>query len=92
MENLSIDTIKLNESGQDIIALTRELKEEFDMLFTRISNMRTRTLEWVGSSSEQFISRTNVEKIQYNKLINTLNNYGKILVDASIEYSNVVKK
>ena len=92
MENLNIDTIKLNESGQDIIALTRELKEEFDMLFTRISNMRTRTLEWVGSSSEQFISRTNVEKIQYNKLISTLNNYGKILVDVSMEYSKVVKK
>ena len=28
MEILDIDTVKLNESGQDIIALTRELREE----------------------------------------------------------------
>lgn len=92
MSNLNVDTAKLQESGQDIITLTRELKEEFDVLFTRISNISTRTLEWVGAASEQFISRTNVEKIQYMKIINTLNSYGKILVETSNNYDSVVKK
>ena len=73
MGNLNVDTNKLRESGQDIIDLTRELSEEFEAFFSRVTNMSTRTLEWVGPSSEQFIKRTNIEKIQYIKIIQTLN-------------------
>ena len=92
MSNLNVDTARLAQSGQDIITLTKELKEEFEVLFSRISNMATRTLEWVGPSSEQFIERTNIEKIQYIKIVNTLNNYGKMLVEASENYDSVVKR
>lgn len=92
MGNLIVDTKKLNESGQDIIALTRELNEEFNALFTRIANMNTRTFEWIGSASEDFIRRTNIEKIQYTKMINTLNKYGKTLVDTSNDYDSYVSK
>jgi len=92
MANLNVDTKKLKESGQDIISLARELNEEFTALFSRISNMATRTYEWVGPSSQQFITRTNLEKTQYRKLIQTLYKYGKILVDASNEYELVAKK
>lgn len=91
MSNLNVDTVKLKESGKDIIALTRELNEEFEMLFTRISNMGTRTLEWIGPSSEKFIKRTNIEKTQYVKLVNTLNKYGKVLVEVASNYDRVVK-
>lgn len=92
MGNLVIDTKKLNESGQDVIALTRELSEEFSALFTRISNMNTRTFEWVGSASADFIRRTNIEKIQYIKMINALNKYGRILIAAAQDYENYVNK
>lgn len=92
MANLNVDTVKLNESGQDIISLTRELKEELDAFFTRISNMNTRTFEWVGGASSEFIRRTNIEKTQYMKIVSTLNEYGKILVDASTGYDSVAKK
>lgn len=92
MSNLNVDTSKINESGEDIIALTKELNEEFDALFTRISNMGSRTFEWVGPSSQQFITRTNIEKAQYRKIVNTLYKYGKILVNASTEYDSIAKK
>ncbi len=92
MGNLVVDTKKLNESGQDIISLTRELNEEFSALFTRIANMNTRTFEWVGSASEEFIRRTNIEKVQYTKMVNTLNKYGKTLVDVAQEYESYANK
>lgn len=92
MGNLVVDTKKLNESGQDIIALTRELNEEFNALFTRIANMNTRTFEWVGAASEDFIRRTNIEKVQYTKMVNTLNKYGKTLVDAAQDYESYANK
>ena len=92
MGNLVVDTKKLNESGQDIISLTRELNEEFSALFTRIANMNTRTFEWVGSASEEFIRRTNIEKVQYTKMVNTLNKYGKTLIDVAQEYESYANK
>lgn len=92
MGNLIVDTKKLDESGKDIIFLTRELNEEFSALFTRISNMNTKTFEWVGSASQEFIRRINLEKVQYTKMINTLNKYGKTLVDAANEYESYVNK
>ena len=92
MGNLVLDTKKLNEIGQDIISLTRELNEEFSALFTRIANMNTRTFEWVGSASEEFIRRTNIEKVQYTKMVNTLNKYGKTLVDVAQEYESYANK
>lgn len=92
MANLSVDTAKLSESGQDIISLSTELKEELDALFSRITNMNTKTFEWVGGASNEFIRRTNIEKIQYMKVVNTLKNYGKILTDAALEYESVSKR
>lgn len=92
MGNLIVDTKKLDESGKDIIALTKELNEEFSALFTRIANMNTRTFEWVGNASEEFIRRTNIEKVQYTKMVNTLNKYGKTLVDAAEEYESYANK
>ena len=92
MGNLIVDTKKLDESGRDIIALTKELNEEFSALFTRIANMSTRTYEWVGSASEDFIRRTNIEKVQYTKMVNTLNKYGKTLVDTAEEYERYANK
>lgn len=92
MGNLIVDTVKLKESGEDIIILTKELKEELDALFTRITNMNTRTYEWVGPASQDFIRRTNIEKIQYNKIINSLNKYGKALIEVSDRYDTYINK
>lgn len=92
MEKLVVDTKKLEESGKDIIALTKELKEEFSALFTRIANMNTRTFEWVGNASQDFIRRTNIEKVQYTKMLNTLNKYGKILIQTAEDYEKHVNK
>lgn len=91
MANLIVDTDKLNDSGQDILRLTKELNEEFNAMFTRISNISSNTMEWVGTSANDFIRRANIEKIQYAKLINTLNKYGNHLLVAADKYQNDIK-
>ena len=92
MASISVDTAKLNESGQDIITLAMELNEELDALFSRISNMNTKTFEWVGGASNEFVRRTNLEKIQYKKVVNTLKKYGNILIEAAEGYESVSKR
>ena len=92
MENLRVDTEKLNTSGEDIITLTRELNEELNAFFERVTNIGVKTNEWIGASSQEFVTRTNMEKIYYNKIVNTLNSYGKILISASNEYKTHVNK
>ena len=92
MANLIVDTKKLKESGEDIIRLTREMNEEINSLFSRISNMNTITREWIGSASAEFIKRSNIEKIQYIKFINSLNKYGQFLIEAANYYDYNMKK
>jgi len=92
MYSLNVDTNSLKESGRDIISLTTELNEEFQALFSRISNMSNRTFEWVGASADEFIRRTNIEKAQYAKLVNILKQYGKLLIDVADEYEIVSKQ
>lgn len=92
MGNLVVDTTKLNESGTNIQELAKELNEEFNALFSRISNMNTKTMEWIGPSSQNYIQRTNLEKIQYINLVKTINNYGKLLISAANAYEKAAKK
>lgn len=87
-----IDTVKLKENGKDILYLKNELNEEINALYTRISNISTNTLEWIGPSSNSFIQRCNLEKSQYNKLIDSLNKYGNYLVDVADEYEMEIRK
>ena len=74
MSNLLVDIDKLNENGQDIIRLSRELNEEFNALFSRISNI-TNTGEWIGPAAQDFVRRTNLEKIQYLKMKDSIYKY-----------------
>lgn len=92
MMNLQVDTNKLKECGEDILILTKELKEEFEVLFTRISNMNTRTFEWVGKSANEYVRRTNIERIQYNKVVEVLNQYGKVLVSTADSFDTCIRK
>ena len=92
MTNLQIDTKKLRENGEDILILVKELNEEFDALFNRISNMNTRTYEWIGSSSAEYVRRANIEKTQYKKFTNSLSEYGRILVSAAENFDLLATK
>lgn len=86
MSKLIVDTNKLLTSGNDIISLTRELNEQVNMLFSRISNMNSNTLEWVGASADEFIRQANIQKSQYIKMIQILNKYGNVLKNAANYY------
>lgn len=91
MDNINVDTVKLKESGIDILNLAKELNEQIETFFSRISNMSTNTREWVGNNANEFIRISNIEKIQYKKLIQSLNSYGNFLINAAYNYEECMK-
>lgn len=92
MANLQIDTKKIRENGEDILILIKELNEEFDMLFNRISNINTRTYEWIGSSSAEYIRRANIERTQYKKFTNSLSKYASALISIADNFDWLISK
>ena len=62
------------------------------MFFARIINIGTKTNEWSGVAKQNFVMRTNSEKIYYSKILNTLNSYRKILINAANDYDSYVKR
>ena len=54
--------------------------------------MPVTTREWIGPAANEYVRRTNLEKIAYNLIISDLNKYGKALVNAADRYDASLKK
>lgn len=92
MANLYVDTIKLKESGNEIIKLSNEFNSNVNDLFDRLVKIPTVSLEWVGESALEFSRIANVEKIDYINLKNNLYNYGKFLIDTAEEIESAMQE
>ena len=92
MENINVDTKKMHEYAKDLMLLTNDIHETLDSLFNRLSVINSKTNEWVGLSSENFIKKINVEKIDYFELTKILYQYGKQLDQAATLFENASDK
>lgn len=92
MENINVDTKKMHECAKDLMLLTNDIHETLDSLFNRLSVINSKTNEWVGLSSEKFIKKINVEKIDYFELTKILYQYGKQLDQAATMFENASDK
>jgi hypothetical protein len=81
MAEIKVDTVKMRESGNDMMQISLEIGEEFDLFFEKIANMPIKTYEWTGKAAEAFSQRANREKPQYMRLKDDLYKRGKYLVD-----------
>lgn len=91
MENINVNTLKIRESSNDILNLAKELNEQINAFFSRISNMATNTGEWIGESANEFIRISNIQKSDYTNFIKTLNSYGNFLAMCASHYENCIK-
>ena len=92
MSTIDINTNNIRQTGNDIISLTNEIRAILDDTFTMISNMSLETGEWQGTSAEEFVSLANVDKGNYNRLIQEINNFGKYLVNYSDEMESLIAR
>lgn len=92
MANINVDTSKMRECGENIMELSNELGENFEQLFTRLTNMPAKTFEWVGSSANNFSMIANIEKSDYVKLKNNIYRFGKHLVESANSLDESIKK
>lgn len=81
MAEIKVDTVKMRDCGNDIIQISLELGEEFELLFEKLQNIPIKTYEWTGAGAMAFASRAGQEKIQYMNFKNDLYKRGKFLVD-----------
>lgn len=91
MANVLVDTKKIQEAGNDIIRLTEELNEAINTLYSRISSVNSYSGGWTGTSAEEFIRKSNIEKKQYVELKNQLFNCGKFLLNTADRYETTVR-
>lgn len=84
MAVIDINSSYIKESGYDMIGLTNEIKEIIDDTFSMIANMSMETGAWQGKAAEEFVLASKIDKSNYIKLNQSINNFGKYL----IEYAN----
>ena len=92
MATVDINTNNIRQAGNDIISLTNEIKAILDDTFTMISNMCLETGEWQGTSAEEFVSLANVDRSNYNRLNQEINNFGKYLIDYSNNMESLISR
>lgn len=81
MAEIKVDTLKMRECGNDIMQVSLELGEEFELFFEKLQNIPVKTYEWTGVGALAFADRAGKEKFQYMNLKNDLYKRGKFLVD-----------
>lgn len=92
MNSFDIDTKELNQCGIDIMELSSELNDAFVELFDRLSNINTKTGEWIGNSANEYVKQIKVEKAEYINFKNSIYKYGKTLCEIAAEYEAAIKK
>ncbi len=90
MANLYVDTARLRENGERIISISNELSENFNQLFDRITNIPSKSFEWVGEGANVFSNSVSKEKNNYISLKNNVYSYGKYLVDMAEELERTI--
>lgn len=91
MNSVYIDENIINECGNNILLLTEDLKKNIDLLFLKLSQVNTTGKVWYGSASDAFVQRCKVEKIEYDKYVEILKQYGTNLKNISELYNTISK-
>lgn len=76
---IELNTVKVYNTGSDILAQTKDLKNKLDLFFNRIQKMPTETQEWTGTAAELFVKNVKYDSQKYYDLANELTKYGDFL-------------
>ena len=92
MAVIDVNTNYINDAGNDIISLTNEIRAILDDTFSMIENMTSETGEWQGKAAQEFVASANVDRANYNKFNQEVNNFGKYLIDYSNSMESLISK
>lgn len=92
MEELNVDTEKMQACGSNIIRLTNELSNTLSEMYKYINNMPDVTLEWVGTPAIRFVQKLNNDRIAYNQFIEELSKYGSFLQNAADQLNDTANR
>lgn len=92
MSTIDINSAYIKEAGNDIITLTREINELINDTFLLMENMTLKSGEWQGDAAKYFASTAKMDKSNYLKLSNNINQYGKFLVDYASNMESVIAR
>ena len=87
-----IDTVKVRESGNDLLMLSNDLNNAVKELFERLTLVPSRTKEWVGASADEYVRKLSADRVEYNTLIEEVRRLGNFLVDVSNAYDTAIVK
>ena len=85
---IEVDTVKLNNCGNDIIKLSQDLSDLCNELYDRINNIPTVTHEWQGSSADAYVKKALEEKIQVVDFKDQLYAFGDNMVKSAQDYES----
>lgn len=87
---IDIDTIKIQNCGNDIVKLSNDLEILIESLFSDLSKINT-NLIWVGKSADYFVEQSKLDKNQYINFQKKLTELGKTLQENADNYNKSIK-
>ena len=86
-----IDTEKMKEAGNYIIATTKNFLVKVISLSERIKKINNETYEWQGNSADKFVEKVSKELNNLSYFVMMLNNLGQELLNEAENYENMIK-
>lgn len=91
--NFKVDTLSLINDGNEMIKYTDELNRLLDEMFEKIEKMNQEPYPtWTGTSANEYIARTKIEKEEFYLVSDIARSYGATLVDIGNKYENALRR
>lgn len=90
MATINANTIKMIDCGNDIIKKATECGTLLTDIFNKLENIDKTA--WNGTTANRYAAQIRVQKVQYQNLVNTLINYGKVMKNAGDRLESNARK
>ena len=91
MNEITIDTIKMDEIGKDIVAKTNELVTIYQNALNLLYSIRAEG-SWSGISADAFFKKLDMDNKRYINYFNSFSKFGTSFSNVSQRYENLAKK
>lgn len=90
MATINANTTKMIDCGNDIIKKATECGVLLNDIFNRLENINKTA--WNGVTANRYAAQVHQQRVQYQRLVTALVNYGKVMKNAGDRLENNIRK
>lgn len=91
MTKVNADISQIREFGNDVLVAVDSYKQNVNNLFEKMNGVPTKTKEWIGEASNNYVTMISNDRNQYDSYGDGLEKFGNQLLDYADKLDDAIK-